>query len=43
MWLPLAEFAENRNLSISTRMIPFFANYSFEPRIGFDIDNVKNA
>ena len=43
MWLPLAEFAENGNLSISTRMTPFFANYGFEPRMGFDVDNVKNA
>ena len=43
MWLLLTEFTENRNLSTSTIMTLFFANYGFEPRIGFDIDNVKSA
>ena len=43
MWLPLTEFTENRNLSASTRMTPFFANYGFEPRTGFDVNNVKNV
>jgi len=43
MWLPLTEFTENENLSASIRMTPFFANYGFEPRIGFDVNNVKNV
>ncbi|KAL9564024.1 hypothetical protein ACKAV7_011798 [Fusarium commune] len=34
-WLPLAEFAVNLLKSETTRMSPFFANYGFNPRMGF--------
>ncbi len=35
-WLPLAEFASNLHFSESTGMSPFFANYGFHPRMGFE-------
>ncbi|SPJ89616.1 related to TY3B TY3B protein [Fusarium torulosum] len=35
-WLPLAEFAANSLKSETTRMSPFFANYGFNPRMGFE-------
>jgi hypothetical protein len=35
-WLPLAEFAANTARSESTRTSPFFANYGFHPRMGFE-------
>ncbi|KAL9563874.1 hypothetical protein ACKAV7_011909 [Fusarium commune] len=35
-WLPLAEFAANLLKSETTRMSPFFANYGFNPRMGFE-------
>ena len=35
-WLPLAEFALNNALNESTGMTPFFANYGYHPRIGFE-------
>lgn len=35
-WLPLAEFASNLHFSESTGMSPFFANYGFNPRMGFE-------
>ena len=35
-WLPMAEFAGNRNYSQTTRISPFMANYGFEPRMSFD-------
>lgn len=35
-WLPLAEFAANSLKSETTGMSPFFANYGFHPRMGFE-------
>jgi hypothetical protein len=35
-WLPLAEFAANSNRSDTTGISPFFANYGFHPRMGFE-------
>ena len=35
-WLPLAEFASNLHFSESTGLSPFFANYGFHPRMGFE-------
>ena len=35
-WLPLAEFALNNALNESIKTTPFFANYRFHPRIGFE-------
>jgi hypothetical protein len=39
LFLPLAEFAGNLLPSESTGASPFFANYGFDPRIDFDLDN----
>jgi hypothetical protein len=36
LWLPLAEFALNNALNESIKMTPFFANYGFHPRMGFE-------
>lgn len=35
-WLPLAEFAANDTVSETTTVTPFFANYGFHPRLGFE-------
>jgi transposase InsO family protein len=35
-WLPLAELSINTANSESTRISPFFANYGFHPRLGFE-------
>jgi hypothetical protein len=35
-WLPLAEFASNNTVSETTGCSPFFANYGFNPRLGFE-------
>lgn len=35
-WLPLAEFAANLHVSETTGVSPFFANYGFHPRLGFE-------
>lgn len=35
-WLPLAEFAGNDAASDTTTVTPFFANYGFHPRLGFE-------
>ncbi len=35
-WLPLAEFAANNQISESTGISPFFANYGFNPRLGIE-------
>ncbi|KAF9881405.1 hypothetical protein CkaCkLH20_01555 [Colletotrichum karsti] len=35
-WLPLAEFAANDAVSETTGVTPFFANYGFHPRLGFE-------
>jgi hypothetical protein len=40
-WLPLAEFAANLMFSKTTGLSPFFANYSFYPRLG--IEPIKSA
>ena len=42
-WLPLAEFAANANFSTSIEMTPFFANYGYEPRMGFDSSAIPKA
>jgi len=35
-WLPLAEFAANNQVSETTGVSPFYANYGFHPRIGVE-------
>lgn len=35
-WLPLAEFASNDTVSETTSVTPFFGNYGFHPRLGFE-------
>jgi hypothetical protein len=35
-WLPLAEFALNNAVNESTQTTPFFANYGYHPRLGFE-------
>ena len=35
-WLPMAEFAQNNSQSESIKATPFFANYGFHPRLGFE-------
>jgi hypothetical protein len=35
-WLPLAEFAINNTLNESLKITPFFANYGYHPRFGFE-------
>jgi len=35
-WLGMAEFAYNNKAHLSTRMLPFKANYGQDPRIGFE-------
>ncbi|CAJ2512148.1 Uu.00g051630.m01.CDS01 [Anthostomella pinea] len=35
-WLPLAEFAINNALNESLKTMPFFANYGYHPRFGFE-------
>ncbi|RAQ98760.1 hypothetical protein DDE82_008932 [Stemphylium lycopersici] len=35
-YLPLAKFAANNATSKSTRTSPFFANFGFHPRLGFE-------
>jgi hypothetical protein len=35
-WLPLAEFALNNAVSETTGFFPFFANYGFNPKLGFE-------
>ena len=39
-WLSLAKFAENANISATTGVSPFFANYGYEPRMEFDISKI---
>jgi hypothetical protein len=35
-WLPLAKFASNNAVSETTGFFPFFANYGFNPKLGFE-------
>ncbi|KAL2892022.1 hypothetical protein HOO65_011380 [Ceratocystis lukuohia] len=35
-WLPLAEFPGNAHYPETTNIPPFFANYGFQPRMGFE-------
>lgn len=42
-WLPLAEFASNLHFSESTGVSPFYANYGFNPRVGFEPIQPPNA
>jgi hypothetical protein len=35
-WLPLAEFASNNAVSETTGFFFFFANYGFNPKLGFE-------
>jgi hypothetical protein len=36
-WLPLAEFALNNAVSETTGFSPFFANYGFNSKLGFEL------
>lgn len=40
-WLPLAEFAANDTVSETTTATPFFANYGFHPRLGFEPSSLQ--
>ncbi|TKA73877.1 hypothetical protein B0A49_11860, partial [Cryomyces minteri] len=35
-WLPMAEFTANNAPSATTQVSPFYANYGFDPRMGFE-------
>jgi hypothetical protein len=35
-WLPLTEFVINNILNESLKITPFFANYGYHPRFGFE-------
>ena len=35
-WLAIAEFSYNNKFQSSTRVSPFFANYGYNPRMGFE-------
>ena len=35
-WLPLAEFSGNNQISETTGVSPFYANYGFNPRLGIE-------
>jgi hypothetical protein len=41
-WLPLAEFAINNTLNESLKTTPFFANYGYHPRFGFEPITPRN-
>jgi hypothetical protein len=41
-WLLLAEFAINNTLNESLKITPFFANYEYHPRFGFEPIIPKN-
>jgi len=36
-WLGIAKFAYNNKVHLSTKMLPFKANYRQNPRMGFEI------
>lgn len=42
-WLPIAEFAANNQVSESTKMSPFFANYGFDPKFHYDTTNSEET
>jgi hypothetical protein len=35
-WLSIAEFSYNNKIQSSTRISPFYANYGYDPRMGFE-------
>lgn len=35
-WLPLAEFSQNNQISRTTGVSPFLANYGYNPQIGIE-------
>ena len=35
-WIVCAEFTYNNKIHLATRISPFFANYSFNPRMGIE-------
>src|SRR6516164_9145336 len=36
LWLSMAEFSYNNRVHTTTRVTPFYANYGFHPRMGFE-------
>jgi hypothetical protein len=42
-WLPMAEFARNNAYSDSIKTTPFFANYGFHPRLGFEPETSRTG
>ncbi|THH11692.1 hypothetical protein EW146_g7954 [Bondarzewia mesenterica] len=36
-WLPIAEYTYNNKVQASTKVSPFFANYGYHPRMGFEL------
>jgi hypothetical protein len=37
--LPLAEFAYNNSVHVTTRLTPFYANYGYHPEMHFKLPN----
>ena len=35
--LPMTEFAASNHINISTRVMPFFADYGFHPQTGMEL------
>jgi len=35
-WLAIAEFSYNNKIQKSIKILPFYANYRFNPRMGFE-------
>jgi len=35
-WLAIAEFSYNNKIQKSTKTLPFYANYRFNPQMGFE-------
>jgi transposase InsO family protein len=42
-WLSMAEFARNNAYSDSIKTTPFFANYGFHPRLGFEPETSRTG
>ena len=40
-WLAIAEFSYNNKIQSSTKISPFYANYGYNPHMGFKLRNVK--
>ncbi len=41
--LPIAEFATNNNISLSTKLSPFFTSKGLHPRMSFDVVDLSDT